>query len=132
MIARRQPLKLCTDWEPLFPVQALFNAIGDDGLLDIVRHLLNRQGYSSDYCHCHFPADLDPQEPTFQGVLFSHFDDVIVITEAHFADVLDTVLASYQPVDPAGADVLSELLAEFRQSINDPQSTDRSRMNWDD
>jgi CDI immunity protein len=120
MTARRQPLKLCGDWEPLFPVQALFNAISDDSFLDIVRHLLNRQGYSSDCCHCHFPADLDPQEPTFEGVLFSHFDDVIVITEAHFADVLDRVLASYQHVDPTGADVLSKLLAEFRQSINEP------------
>jgi hypothetical protein len=125
MIARRQPLKLCTDWEPLFPVQALFNAIGDDGLLDVVKHLLNRQGYSSDYCHCHFPADLDPQEPTFVGVLFSHFDDVIVITEVQFADVLDAVLASYQPVDPAGAAIMSELVNEFRQSIGDAPHTIR-------
>jgi hypothetical protein len=132
MTARRQPLKLCTDWEPLFPVQALFNTIGVDSLLDIVRHLLNRQGYSSDYCHCHFPADLDPQEPTFKGVQFSHFDDVIVITEAHFADVLDTVLASYHPVDPAGADTLTKLLAEFRQSISEPPHKNRSRNSTDD
>jgi hypothetical protein len=121
MTARRQPLRLCTDWEPLFPVQALFNAIGDDGFLDVVKHLLNRQGYSSDYCHCHFPADLDPQEPTFNGVLFSHFDDVIVVTETQFADVLDTVLASYQSVDPAGADTLTKHLVEFRQSISEPR-----------
>jgi hypothetical protein len=118
MIARRQPLKLCGDWEPLFPVQALFNAISDDSFLDVVRHLLNRQGYSSDYCHCHFPADLDPQEPTFQGVLFSHFDDVIVITEAQFADVVDLVISDYRTIDDAGAFVVSRLVAEFRHTIS--------------
>jgi hypothetical protein len=126
MTARRQPLKLCGDWEPLFPVQALFNAISDDSLLDVVRHLLNRQGYSSDYCHCHFPADLDPQEPTFEGVQFSHFDDVIVITEAQFADVLDRVLLSYHAVDRTRAVVMSQLVSEFRQSISvleHPKST---------
>jgi CDI immunity protein len=119
MPTQRPRLKICGDWEPLFPVQALFNAISDDSFLDIVRHLLNRQGYSSDYCHCHFPADLDPQEPTFEGVLFSHFDDVTVITETQFADVLDLVILDYRAVDCSGAAVLSQLLSEFRQTISD-------------
>jgi CDI immunity protein len=121
MNTRRQPLKFCDDWEPMFPVQALFNAISDDCLVDVVRHFLNRHGYSSDYCHCHFPADLDPDEPSFQGVLFSHFDDMILITKARFADVLDRVLVSYKAVAPVGASTLSMLLTEFRRLISDSQ-----------
>jgi CDI immunity protein len=131
MPTQRPRLKICGDWEPLFPVQALFNAIGDDSFLDVVRHLLNRQGYSSDYCHCHFPADLDPQAPTFDGVQFSHFDDVIVITETQFADVLDRVILDYRAVDDAGAFVLSRLVSEFRHTIRGPEQskTIRSKAN---
>jgi CDI immunity protein len=132
MPTQRPRLKICGDWEPLFPVQALFNAIGDDSFLDIVRHLLNRQGYSSDYCHCHFPADLDPQEPTFEGVLFSHFDDVIVIAESQFADVLDRVILTYHAVDRTGAASLSQLVAEFRQSISVPEHPKTTQSNTHD
>jgi CDI immunity protein len=114
---RRLPLKLCGDWDPEFPVQAFFNAISDDALVDIVTHLVKWQGYSSDYCHCRFPADLDPAEPKFEGVRFSHFDDTIVITEGRFADVLTLVCGSYQEADPAGAIAMSELVGEFRQTI---------------
>jgi CDI immunity protein len=112
MTSHRQALKRCGDWDPEFPIQAFFNAIGDDALVDIVTHLVKRQGYSSDYCHCRFPEDLDPAEPKFEGVRFSHFNDTLVVTEDCFADVLRIVIESYQVVDPAGVRVV-----EFRQSI---------------
>jgi CDI immunity protein len=121
MIAtQRHPLKLCEDRDALFPVQAFFNAIGDASLVDIITHLVKRQGYSSDYCHCRFPGDLDPAEPTFNGVRFSHFDDVVVIAEDQFADILDMVAASYSGVDPAGAVLIEKLASDFRDDINEP------------
>jgi CDI immunity protein len=116
MLNKRQPLKLCGDWDPDFPVQAFFNAWSDNSLPGIVRHLVNRQGASSDNCHCHFPDDYDPEMPKFTGVLFSRFDDSIIITECRFADVLDVVCESYRAVDPAVAKVMAELIIEFRQS----------------
>jgi hypothetical protein len=121
MIAtQRHPLKLCDDWDPLFPVQAFFNAISDDSLVDIIAHMVKRQGYSSDYCHCRFPGDLDPAEPTFKHVRFSHFDDVVVIAEDQFADILDLVAASYSGVDPAGTALIANLASEFRHDISEP------------
>jgi CDI immunity protein len=116
--AHRQPIKLCSDWEREFPVQAFFNAISDDALLDIVSHLLKRQGYSSDYCHCRFPADLDPNEPTFEGVRFSHFDDSLEITERRLAEVLDMVCETFQTVDQPATREMAKLVIEFRQSIS--------------
>jgi CDI immunity protein len=118
MANRRPPLKLCGDWDPEFPIQAFFNAWSDHSLLDIVRHLVNRQGASSDYCHCHFADNFDPDLPTFAGVLFSHLDDSIIITEARFADVLELASENLRAVDPAGATAMAKLIFEFRQSIS--------------
>jgi CDI immunity protein len=114
---QRQPLKLSGDWAPEFPVQAFFNAWSDDSLVEIVSHLVNRQGASSDYCHCHFSDDYDPEMPKFEGVLFSHFDDSILITEGRFADVLELVCDSLRVVDPKAARVMTNLILEFRRSI---------------
>lgn len=115
MIERRTPLKLCEDREPMFPVQAFFNSIGDRSLPYVVTHLLTRTGFSSDYCHCRFPADLDPGEALFVGVQFLLFEDHIVISEKQFADILETDLQNYLAVHPEPASVLIEHLEAFRQ-----------------
>jgi hypothetical protein len=117
MVRRRQALEIVGDWDPHFPVQAFFNAISDDSLLDIVGHLVGRQGAGINDCVCLFPSDLDPGEVPFEGVRFSLFDDKVVISLSQFADWLDHVGASYCQAYPSQAHRMTARVIEFRQSL---------------
>jgi hypothetical protein len=113
----RHPLKLCDDRDPLFPVQAFFNAIGDDSLLDIMGHLAKRQGAGINDCVCSFPSDLDPTDVPFEGVRFVLFGDVAVITLEQFASWLDLVGDSYCAAHPKRAHRMTALVQEFRRTL---------------
>jgi hypothetical protein len=112
-------LNICEDWDAEFPVQAFFNAISDDSLLDIVGHLVKRQGAGINDCVCLFPSDLDPQEIPFEGVRVSLFDDQVVITLQRLAECLDHLSASYGRAYPQRAHRMTALVEGFRQSLAD-------------
>jgi CDI immunity protein len=91
MSERRELLKLCEDRDPLFPVQAFFNSVSDMSFLYVMMHISKGVGFSSDYCHCRFPGDFEPHdnEPTFDGVQFSLFEDTVAISYDDFANYFD-------------------------------------------
>lgn len=65
----------------LFPVQAFFNAIGDDAFVRVVKDLQRRVGTAINDCYCEFPEELDYDEEPFDGIRFSLFEDEVIISE---------------------------------------------------
>ena len=74
------PNRLTLDDESLFPIQAFFDAVGDDSFVRVVDSLTKGVGYSINDCDCSFPDDLEPDEESFEGVRFSLFEQSIVIS----------------------------------------------------
>lgn len=72
-------LSLVADRDPLFPVQAFFNAIWADDFVSVIRHLAGGVGYGINAVHCGFLGDLDPWEEPFEGARFSLFEEEVVV-----------------------------------------------------
>jgi len=77
-------LEQLSDRDPLFPVQAFFNALGDRTFVDALADLLRGVGHGVNEAHCEFPGDLDPGEPRFEGVRFRLFEDEVVVSRETF------------------------------------------------
>jgi CDI immunity protein len=103
-------MKLCGDRDPLFPVQAFFNSVSDDSFLRALACITQSTGFSTDYCHCRFPTDLDPEELRFEGVQFSLFQDVIVIPHHDFVTYLGMACQSYLEVRADDSQNIAKLL----------------------
>jgi CDI immunity protein len=116
MPERREPLKLCQDRDPLFPVQAFFNSVSDVSFLYVMTHISKGVGFSSDYCHCRFPADFEPHdnEPTFHGVQFSLFEDIVVISYDDFANYFEMDCLNYLAKHPSETEAVHAILTMVR------------------
>jgi CDI immunity protein len=110
MTTSRTLLKLYDDWDPLFPVQAFFNSVSDASFVATMAHISNGHGCSTDYCHCRFPSDVGPNEPSFDGVQFSLFKDAVVISYRDFADYFSQVCRDYLAQHPTDADLIVNIV----------------------
>lgn len=108
------PHRLSINNEKLFPVQAFFNAIGNDSFLEMVRCLARGVGFSCDEVDCSFASDLDPGETPFEGVRFSLFEESVIVSRSLCWSYLNAASAAYLSKYPEHQAELLKLLAEFQ------------------
>jgi CDI immunity protein len=106
----RKRIIIGDDRDPLFPVQAFFNSIGDSSFVSIVSSLVKRIGYCTDYTCCNFPSNLDPGEEVFEGVRFSLFEDVAIIDNKSFLNYLELVCNEHIKFCPDDEEEIIKLL----------------------
>lgn len=94
----------------LFPVQCFFNAVYDDQFVEVIGRLLRGIGHGSNEAHCTFPDDLDPGEEPFEGVMFSIFEEVVVLKHEEFLNYLREACRSYLATHPDDDDEINRLL----------------------
>ena len=102
-------LSIVGDDDPLFPIQAFFNAIGDHSFIETIARLLKGIGAGFDDVFCEFPSDLDPGEEPFEGVRCALYEDEIVVDLDTFGRFLKLACENYvreHPEDKAQIDSL--------------------------
>lgn len=107
------PDRLTIDDESLFPVQAFFNAVGDESFIRVMDSLTNGVGYSINECDCSFPGDLDPGEEVFQGVRFSLFEQSVVISTQELARYIKEVCKGFVDRKPTEQDSVARILSRL-------------------
>ncbi|WP_147443944.1 ribonuclease toxin immunity protein CdiI [Corallococcus sicarius] len=106
-------VSLVDDDDPLFPVQAFFNAVGDGDFVEVVDALVSGVGRCSNDVCCEFPGDLDPGEPVFDGVRCSLFEDSVVVGRDVFFEFMLEACRAYVRAHRAETDVLRGLLCRI-------------------
>ena len=104
------PERLRIDDDPLLPVQAFFNAIGDESFVRVIDALTSGVGYAINDCDCSFPSDLDPGEKVFQGVRFSLFEQSIVISPQDLARYIKIVSKGFVEQRPTEQENVARIL----------------------
>ena len=107
------PNRLAIQDDSLFPIQAFFNAIGDGSFVRMLDSLTNGIGFSINDCDCSFPADLEPDEKTFDGVRFSLFERNIVISTAELARFLRIACDEFVKTCPNETQAVNRLLSRM-------------------
>ncbi|MFO0883541.1 MAG: ribonuclease toxin immunity protein CdiI [Pirellulales bacterium] len=104
------PERLRIDDDQLLPVQAFFNAIGDESFVRVIDALISGVGYAINDCDCSFPSDLDPGEEVFHGVRFSLFEQSIVISPQELARYIKTASERFIEQHPAEQENVARIL----------------------
>jgi hypothetical protein len=78
-----------------FPVIAFFNAIPNSNFLDVMEQLSLGIGRGINDTVCTFPEELDPDEETFEGIMFSLYDEEVIIKHQTFLYYLQMACAVY-------------------------------------
>ena len=106
-------LNFVKDNDPLFPVQAFFNAISDDSFVRTVENLSKNIGAAFDDCDCEFPGDLDPGDETFEGVRFSLFEEEVVVDQNTFQRFLRLACEEHLRRHPQDSHAINESLSSI-------------------
>ncbi|MBU8895428.1 hypothetical protein KRR26_07420 [Corallococcus sp. M34] len=106
-------ISIVSDFDPLFPMQAFFNAIGAGEFVDVIEGLLNGVGRGLDGVDCDFPGDLDPGEPRFDGVRFSLYEDVVIAGCPVFRQFLVEACRAHVREHPEDKQKLESLLLRW-------------------
>lgn len=107
------PDRLTLDDERLLPVQAFFNAIGEESFVRVIDSLTSGVGYTSNDCDCSFPGDLDPGEKVFQGIRFSLFEQSIVISHEELASYIKIVCQGHVDRHPTEQENIARILNQL-------------------
>jgi CDI immunity protein len=103
-------LSIVSDEDPMFPVQAFFNAISNDHFVFTISNLLQGVGAGFDVAYCEFPEDLDPSDESFEGVRFSLYEDEIIVDYQTFMQYLKLACKQYIKEHPEDHNKLEQLL----------------------
>src|SRR5699024_3608731 len=72
-----------------FPIMAFFNAIPNVDFLDVIKQFSFGIGGGFTDAVCTFPGDLDSDETSFDGVMFSLHDEEIIVDNETFLYYLE-------------------------------------------
>lgn len=75
-----------------FPITAFFNAISNTVFLDVIKQFTLGIGGGFDDAVCTFPGDLDPDEISFNRIMFSLHDEEIIVDNETFLYYLEKSL----------------------------------------
>lgn len=103
---------MLADDDPLFPVQAFFNAIAASDFVETLAGLARGIGQGINVAGCEFPADLDPGEEPFEGVRCYLFEEEIVVDDHTFAKFVRLACQSHLSEHPQDRDAIDALLIE--------------------
>lgn len=78
-----------------FPVITFFNAIPNSDFLEVIEQFSLGIGRGINNTICTFPEDLDPDEGSFEGVMFSIDDEEIVVDREVFLYYLEKACLVY-------------------------------------
>jgi hypothetical protein len=104
------PTRLTLSDPTLLPIQAFFNAVGDESFLRVIDCLTRGIGFSINDVDCSFPGDLDAGDHPFDGVRFSLFEQHVVIPTDELTQYLQLVCKAYVADHPHNEPVVKEYL----------------------
>lgn len=119
-------LEIVGDSDPLFPVQAFFNAVSDDSFVRTVSNLVVGIGAGADDAFCEFPGDLDPGDDPFEGVRFALYEDEVAVDERTFRRFLRLACDAYISAHPEDVEKIEDLLAT--EAEGDKQNENESKV----
>jgi hypothetical protein len=105
-------ITVLADDDPLFPVQAFFNAISASDFVETLADLARGIGHGINVVSCQFPAGLDPGEEPFEGVRCYLFEEQIVVDDDTFARFVRLACQSHLSEHPEDRDAIDILLIE--------------------
>ncbi|WP_042473908.1 ribonuclease toxin immunity protein CdiI [Bacillus ndiopicus] len=78
-----------------FPIISFFNAIPESDFLEIIEQFSLDIGRGINDAVCIFPTDLDPGEELFEGVMFSLYDEEVIVDNETFLYYLEKACQVY-------------------------------------
>lgn len=113
------PAHLNIDDPKRFAIQTFFNAVSDLNFVDVIRRLFQGIGQTINDNHCTFPVDLDPGEPSFEGVRFSLYEDEIVISRAELYHWIKQAAQAYVSEHPEVREPVGQVMGRHSLSLAD-------------
>jgi len=107
-------------YDRLFPVQAFFNEVSDSDFVMMVDSLTQGVGMGLNVANCTFPGDLDPWQEPFDGVMFSLYEDEVVVDIPSFRHFLTLACEAYVREHPEDRAEIAELLARPQPPLTAP------------
>ncbi|WP_094605341.1 hypothetical protein SPSIL_002560 [Sporomusa silvacetica DSM 10669] len=107
-----------------FPITAFFNAIPDRDYLETIERMSMGFGTAYNEVNCQFPGDLDPWENTFDGIMFSVFDEEVIADYPTTYRFLKEASKSYSEDNPQDFDKINLLIKRFAEKFGITDTSD--------
>jgi hypothetical protein len=101
-----------------FPIIAFFNAIPDHDYIDVLEQLSLGVGGGYNDVVCLFPEDLDPGEEKFEGVMFSLFNEEVIVDYQTFYYYLRMASMVYLEDNFSNKEIVEDLLKSIKKKYH--------------
>ena len=101
-----------------FPIMAFFNAIPNVDFLDVIKQFSFGIGGGFNDAVCTFPGDLDSDETSFDGIMFSLHDEEIIVDNETFLYYLKKACLVFVEDFPNGKSLIDTFLKKLANNLN--------------
>lgn len=101
-----------------FPIVAFFNAISDNSFVHVLEQFTLGVGSGINETVCTFPEDLDPGDEVFDGVMFSLFDEEVIVDYQTFFYYLKLACSIYLEDHPEDKAVIENNLEKIKKKYD--------------